>query len=144
MKHRATKLVIILLVIAAAIVGINGYLHYSKYKKDITPGSRFTESEINAATEAAVKQCKNFSGVSQVIQAKYDEASSLAYLTDYIENGAGKLHGLTTDNSLVLFLDFKTNGHTTALNANATYTHYAFIMVKHDDGKTWTLVDGGY
>lgn len=107
--------------------------------------TKFTEEEINEATNCVKTKFKDFKGCT-LKELWYDEEKSNHFIEIYFKNQNGELSNVKPENAIVLLSNFDVADPVahSGLEPNSTYHDWNWILVRDSKTSNWKLVDWGY
>lgn len=111
----------------------------------IGKSDKFSQGEINDATNCVKKKFKDFRGCS-LTNLWYDEKKSNYSIGDYLKYGKGLENGVKSENVIVFISTFKVDfsGGEGSLNPNSTYSDWNWTVIRDSKTGNWRVDCWGY
>jgi len=134
MKKRNMLMFVLWIAAVLCLAGCRGDVGETAYQ--IGESSLYSEQEIQAAMDAAVREFRMEYQDCKLLDIRYDEGKTLSESAYRQEKGE-------TGRIMVLLSDFEVGDHADAgFTPNDTYKNWKWIMA--NSGSGWTLLDCGY
>lgn len=134
MKFYKLAVLCVILLGVFSLTGCRGDVGETAYQ--IGESSLYSEQEIQAAMDAAVREFRMEYQDCKLLDIRYDEEKTLSESAYRQEKGS-------RDRVMVLLSDFEVGDHADAgFNPNDTYKNWKWIMA--NSGSGWQVLDCGY
>ncbi|MBW9146766.1 DUF4829 domain-containing protein [Clostridium sp. CM027] len=111
----------------------------------IGKSDKFSQGEMNDATNCVKKKFKDFRGCS-LTKLWYDEKKSNYFIGGYLKYGKGSANGVKSENVIVLLSTFNVDfsGGDGSFNPNSTYSNWNWTLIRDSKTGNWRVDCWGY